>query len=253
MAALSRIARGEHNQVTIEPGDTVLYSSSTVPGNELAVNEIVNRLVRADAEFITERQNPRVHVSGHGSASDLLLMLELLRPDVFAPVHGEARHQRAHADLAEAVGIGGDRIHILDNGDVLEVTAGRGAPGRPRPRRADLRGPGRRRGRDRERPARPPPPLRRRPGAGDRPHRRRPTAPSWARSRWSPAASAPATDEELIEETRLAVERSVAEHGRPPRSPRSACSSTSSTTPSPPWCASAPRQRPMVLPVIVEV
>ena len=100
MAALSRIARGEHNQVTIEPGDTVLYSSSTVPGNELAVNEIVNRLVRADAEFITERQNPRVHVSGHGSASDLLLMLELLRPAVFAPVHGEARHQRAHADLA---------------------------------------------------------------------------------------------------------------------------------------------------------
>jgi ribonuclease J len=123
MAALSRIARGEHNQVTIEPGDTVLYSSSTVPGNELAVNEIVNRLVRADAHFITERQNPKVHVSGHGSASDLLLMLELLRPDVFAPVHGEARHQRAHADLARAVGIDGERIHILDNGDVLEVTA----------------------------------------------------------------------------------------------------------------------------------
>ena len=122
MAALSRIARGEHNQVTIEPGDTVLYSSSTVPGNELAVNEIVNRLVRAEAQFITERQNPRVHVSGHGSASDLLLMLELLRPDVFAPVHGEARHQRAHAELAEALGIGEDRVHILDNGDVLEVT-----------------------------------------------------------------------------------------------------------------------------------
>ena len=98
MAALSRIARGEHNQVQIEPGDTVLYSSSTVPGNELAVNEIVNRLVRADAEFITERQNPKVHVSGHGSASDLLLMLELLRPTVFAPIHGEARHQRAHAE-----------------------------------------------------------------------------------------------------------------------------------------------------------
>ena len=58
MAALSRIARGEHHQVTIEPGDTVLYSSSTVPGNEMAVNEILNRLVRADAHFITERENP---------------------------------------------------------------------------------------------------------------------------------------------------------------------------------------------------
>ena len=122
MAALSRIARGEHNQVTIAPGDTVLYSSSTVPGNELAVNEIVNRLVRADANFITERTNPKVHVSGHGSASDLLLMLELIRPRFFAPIHGEARHQRAHAELAGALGISSERIHILDNGDVLEVS-----------------------------------------------------------------------------------------------------------------------------------
>jgi ribonuclease J len=93
-----------------------------VPGNELAVNEIVNRLVRAEADFITERQNPKVHVSGHGSASDLLLMLELLRPGVFAPIHGEARHQRAHAELAGALGISADRVHVLDNGDVLEVT-----------------------------------------------------------------------------------------------------------------------------------
>jgi len=124
MAALSRIARGEHNQVQIASDDTVLYSSSTVPGNELAVNEILNRLVRADATFITERQNPRVHVSGHGSARDLLLMLELLRPRFFAPIHGEPRHQRAHAQLAGALGVTGDRIHILDNGDVLEVTPG---------------------------------------------------------------------------------------------------------------------------------
>jgi ribonuclease J len=121
MAALSRIARGEHNQVQISSDDTVLYSSSTVPGNELAVNEILNRLVRADAAFITERENPRVHVSGHGSARDLLLMLELLRPRFFAPIHGEPRHQRAHAELAGVAGITGDRIHILDNGDVLEL------------------------------------------------------------------------------------------------------------------------------------
>ena len=172
MAALSRIARGEHNQVQIEPGDTVLYSSSTVPGNELAVNEIVNRLVRADAHFITERQNPRVHVSGHGSASDLLLMLELLRPDVLAPIHGEARHQRAHADLAEALGMGRDQIHILDNGDVLEVTADTAGVTDRVARRAHLRRPGRRRRHHRERAARPAPPLRRRPRRGDRPHRR---------------------------------------------------------------------------------
>lgn len=128
MAALSRIARGEHNQVQIRSDDTVLYSSSTVPGNELAVNEILNRLVRADATFITERQNPRVHVSGHGSARDLLLLLELLRPRFFAPIHGEPRHQRAHADLAGVVGITGDRIHVLDNGDVLEITPDSATP-----------------------------------------------------------------------------------------------------------------------------
>lgn len=121
MAALSRIARGEHNQVTLHSDDTVIYSSSTVPGNELAVNEIVNRLVRADASFVTERQNPRVHVSGHGSARDLLLMLELLRPRHFAPIHGEARHQRAHAELARCVDVAADSIHVLDNGDVLEL------------------------------------------------------------------------------------------------------------------------------------
>jgi ribonuclease J len=124
MAALSRIARGEHNHVRILPGDTVIYSSSTVPGNELAVNEILNRLVRAEADFITERQNPKVHVSGHGSASDLLLMLELLRPRHFAPIHGEPRHQRAHALLAQALDVPPDRVHVLDNGDVLELRDG---------------------------------------------------------------------------------------------------------------------------------
>ena len=124
MAALSRIARGEHNQVTIEPGDTVLYSSSTVPGNELAVNEIVNRLVRADAEFITERQNPRrprvrprqrQRPAAHAGAA---------APRASSrPIHGEARHQRAHADLARGRRhLRPDRVHILDNGDVLEVT-----------------------------------------------------------------------------------------------------------------------------------
>lgn len=122
MAALSRIARGEHNQVSLRPSDTVLYSSSTVPGNELAVNEVLNRLVRQDVSFITERQNPRVHVSGHGSATDLLLMLDLLRPTFFAPIHGEPRHQRAHARLAQLMDIPNDRIHVLDNGDVLELT-----------------------------------------------------------------------------------------------------------------------------------
>jgi ribonuclease J len=124
-AALSRMARGEHQQVQIEPTDTIIYSSRIVPGNELAVNEIINRIVRIGARVITEESNPGVHVSGHGSAADLMLMLQLVRPRFFAPIHGEARHQRAHADLAMANGIPAERIFILDNGDVLDVEAER--------------------------------------------------------------------------------------------------------------------------------
>ena len=124
LAALSRMARGEHPQIRIGPGDTVVYSSRTVPGNEVPVNDIVNRLVRAGARIVTWESVPGIHVSGHGSASDLLLMLQLLRPRFFAPIHGEPRHQRAHADLAGLLGIGPERVFILDNGHVLEVDAG---------------------------------------------------------------------------------------------------------------------------------
>jgi ribonuclease J len=123
MAALSRMARGEHHQLTIEPSDTIVYSSRTVPGNELAVNDTINRIVRLGARFITSSSDPAIHVSGHGTSADLLWMLQLLRPRYFAPIHGEPRHQRAHADLAMAVDVPAANIFRLDNGDVLEVTA----------------------------------------------------------------------------------------------------------------------------------
>jgi ribonuclease J len=121
LAALSRMARGEHHVITIQPSDTVVYSSRTVPGNELAVNDTINRLVRLGARFITGHSDPRIHVSGHGTSGDLLWMLQLLRPTYFAPIHGEARHQRAHADLAQAVDVPAANTFRLDNGDVLEV------------------------------------------------------------------------------------------------------------------------------------
>lgn len=121
LAALSRMARGEHHQVTIKPDDTIVYSSRTVPGNELAVNDTINRLVRLGARFITSHEAPGIHVSGHGTSADLLLMLQLIRPTFFAPIHGEPRHMRAHADLAASVGIARDHIFRMDNGDVLEV------------------------------------------------------------------------------------------------------------------------------------
>ena len=121
LAALSRMARGEHPQLTIEAGDTVIYSSRTVPGNELAVGETINRLVRLGANVITEESNPEVHVSGHGTSADLQLMLQLTRPSFFAPIHGEARHQYAHAELALAANVPEENISILQNGDILEV------------------------------------------------------------------------------------------------------------------------------------
>ena len=124
MAALSRIARGEHPHVEIAPGDTVLYSSSTVPGNELAVNEIVNRLVRRGARVLHGEGDGFFHLSGHGRARDLLFMMQFVRPAEFAPIHGEAKHQIAHARLAtRAFGMARERIHVLENGDVLEVRA----------------------------------------------------------------------------------------------------------------------------------
>ncbi len=122
LAALSRMARGEHHQVTIQPSDTIIYSSRTVPGNELAVNDTINRLVRIGADVITSKSDPRIHVSGHGTSGDLLWMLQLLRPKYFAPIHGERRHQRAHADLARALGTPAENIFLLDNGDVLQLT-----------------------------------------------------------------------------------------------------------------------------------
>jgi len=123
LAALSRMARGEHHQVTIQPSDTIIYSSRTVPGNELAVNDTINRLTRVGATVITSKSDPRIHVSGHGTSGDLLWMLQLLRPTYFAPIHGERRHQRAHGDLARSLGTLADNIFMLDNGDVLEIAA----------------------------------------------------------------------------------------------------------------------------------
>jgi ribonuclease J len=128
LSALSRMARGEHPLVVVQPGDTVVYSSRTVPGNELAVNDTVNRLVRAGARVVTQESNPAVHVSGHGTQENLLVMLQLLRPRVFVPIHGEARHQRAHADLAAGVGIRPADTFLLDNGDVLEIRVDGAAP-----------------------------------------------------------------------------------------------------------------------------
>jgi ribonuclease J len=123
LSALARIANGDHRTVSVQAGDTVIISASPVPGNEKAVDRVINHLVRAGAKVLY-KENAQVHVSGHAAQEELKLMLNMVKPRYFVPVHGEARHLVAHAALAAAVGIGEGNVFVMDNGDCLELTAG---------------------------------------------------------------------------------------------------------------------------------
>ncbi|MFD1939002.1 MULTISPECIES: ribonuclease J [Nonomuraea] len=123
MAALSRMADRDH-AIRIAPGDTVLLASSLVPGNETAVNKVINGLTRWGARVV-HKGNAKVHVSGHAAAGELLYVLNLTRPSNFMPVHGEWRHLRAHAALAELTGVPSDHIVIAEDGVVVDLVDGR--------------------------------------------------------------------------------------------------------------------------------
>ncbi len=122
MSALSRIANNDHRKISIVPGDLVIISAIAIPGNEKLVGRTVNHLFELGANVVYE-STPGVHVSGHASQEELKLMLNLVRPKYFLPVHGESRHLYLHAGLAEAVGIPRDNIFVLKNGDILEIDA----------------------------------------------------------------------------------------------------------------------------------
>jgi ribonuclease J len=104
----------------VESGDTVVISASPVPGNERAVGRVINRLAKAGAD-VKSKENADVHVSGHASGEELKLMLNLVKPRYFLPIHGETRHLKAHARLAEATGVAPENIFVIDNGDCLEI------------------------------------------------------------------------------------------------------------------------------------
>jgi ribonuclease J len=118
-SALVRMALGEHRQVNIRPGDSVIVSATPIPGNEELVNRTLNNLFRAGAE-VHYHERSRVHVSGHGSSEEHKLMLNLTRPRFFVPIHGEYRHLVHHARMAEQVGIPRENIFVVESGTVLE-------------------------------------------------------------------------------------------------------------------------------------
>jgi ribonuclease J len=120
LSALARIANGDHKTVDIQSGDTVVISASPVPGNERAVGRVINRLAKAGANVL-DKTSAQVHVSGHAAAEELKLMLNLASPIYFMPIHGETRHLKAHAKLAEETGVPSDHIFALENGDCLEI------------------------------------------------------------------------------------------------------------------------------------
>lgn len=128
MSALTRMAMSDHRRVEIVPGDTVIISASPIPGNEKLVARIINQLYRQGAEVIYESISG-IHVSGHASQEELKMMINLVRPRFFVPVHGEYRHLIKHAKLAQDLGIPKENVFVAENGQVLEFTAKKGVVG----------------------------------------------------------------------------------------------------------------------------
>ncbi len=120
LSALTRMAFDDHPQVALNEGDTVVISATPIPGNEISVMSTVNRLLKVGATVFYGEETG-IHVSGHASRDDMRTILELTRPQYFVPVHGEYRHQHLHAGLAREVGINEEDIFVLENGDVLEL------------------------------------------------------------------------------------------------------------------------------------
>ncbi|MFG6327422.1 MAG: ribonuclease J [Lachnospiraceae bacterium] len=118
MAALSRMAASLHRKITIKPGDTVIFSSNPIPGNEKAVSKVINELQMQGANVIFQD----THVSGHACQEEIKLLYSLVKPKYAIPLHGEYRHRRAQAELAEAMGLPKENIFILSSGDVLELS-----------------------------------------------------------------------------------------------------------------------------------
>ena len=121
LAALSRIAEGNHKHIKIMEGDTIVFSSSAIPGNQASINRIINKLYKSGANVIINSPLTDTHTSGHASNSELQLMLCLTKPKFFMPIHGEYAMQKRHVDLAVQTGVKRENCFLLNNGDVLVI------------------------------------------------------------------------------------------------------------------------------------
>ncbi|HEY4544790.1 MAG TPA: ribonuclease J [Tissierellaceae bacterium] len=130
MSALTRIAHGEHRQITLQSDDLVILSATPIPGNEKTVFGVVNKLIESGAEVIYESL-AEVHVSGHARQEELKLMHTLVKPKYFIPAHGEYRHLKSHADLAKELGMDEKNIFIMENGQTLDLNKNRAKFGPP--------------------------------------------------------------------------------------------------------------------------
>src|SRR5436853_5170118 len=122
MSALSRVAVDNHKHVSVEKGDTVVLSSRIIPGNEKAIFRMIDHMARRGADVLYGSMNPPVHVSGHGSIEEMKLVLNLVRPRFFMPIHGEFRQLTKHSRLAEHLRFAGmEESFVMETGDVLEI------------------------------------------------------------------------------------------------------------------------------------
>ena len=121
MSALHRIAAGEHRNVDIVPGDMIIISATPIPGNEKLVGKVINVLMKRGANVVYEKMYD-VHVSGHACQDELKLMLSIIKPKYFIPVHGEQKHLVKHSNLAESVGVDSKNIVVATNGNVIELS-----------------------------------------------------------------------------------------------------------------------------------
>ncbi len=124
LSALTRMAYNDHKKVKLQADDTVVISARPVPGNELSVHQVINRLFKAGANVIYEAVAP-VHVSGHAAREELKMLINLTQPEFFIPIHGEYRHLHFHKELAEEMGMDSRRIIMAANGDVIELSGGK--------------------------------------------------------------------------------------------------------------------------------